>query len=272
MATFVKGDAVPNASGYELLEKVGETYNSLATASEINFEVSAMDFAAGDHLLAVKAKGDGVNYSDSDPSETVTYTVEEELGEPIEVTNLISNGDFTSADGWSAVAGGTLTVENGVASVYHEGATGTACGVQQGIDLGDRGQKTGDIFFACADIKAETYTDVNGISGVVPNIQLMLNSAGGVLYAFNSKNAGAEVTAYGTATLTADSATKLNFYPRAQYSKTEYVAGKTCTFDNVVLVNLTETYGAGNEPTADAFYALVKKNGGYINGTETIQG
>ncbi len=76
MATFVKGNAVPNASGYELLEKVGESYNSLATASEINFEVSAMDFAAGDHLLAVKAKGDGVNYSDSDPSETVTYTVE----------------------------------------------------------------------------------------------------------------------------------------------------------------------------------------------------
>lgn len=86
MATFVKGDAVPNASGYELLEKVGESYNSLATASEINFEVSAMDFAAGDHLLAVKAKGDGVNYSDSDPSDTVTYTVE--AGEEVD-TNLM---------------------------------------------------------------------------------------------------------------------------------------------------------------------------------------
>ena len=83
MATFVKGNAVPNASGYELLEKVGESYNSLATASEINFEVSAMDFAAGDHLLAVKAKGDGVNYSDSDPSETVTYTVEEQSSESV---------------------------------------------------------------------------------------------------------------------------------------------------------------------------------------------
>ena len=56
MATFVKGDAVLNASGYELLEKVGETYNSLATASDINFEVSAMEFEPGDHLLAVKAK------------------------------------------------------------------------------------------------------------------------------------------------------------------------------------------------------------------------
>ncbi len=110
MATFVKGNAVPNASGYELLEKVGEAYNALATASDINFEVSAMEFEPGDHLLAVKAKGDGVNYSDSDPSETVTYTVEDEdwvdITDQFDFTEsgMISanDGKFTTYSGWVA--------------------------------------------------------------------------------------------------------------------------------------------------------------------------
>lgn len=89
MATFVKGNAVENAIGYELLEKVGETYTSLATANEINFEVSAMQFEEGDHYLAVKAKGDGVEYTDSDPSEPVTYTV---AGAPI--VNLYNAAEY----------------------------------------------------------------------------------------------------------------------------------------------------------------------------------
>lgn len=82
MATFVKGDAVLNASSYELLENVDGTYNSLATADDINFEVSALGLAAGDHVLVVQAKGDGTTYSDSDYSNEVTYTVEEENLDP----------------------------------------------------------------------------------------------------------------------------------------------------------------------------------------------
>lgn len=125
MATFVKGDAVLNASGYELLEKVGETYNSLATASDINFEVSAMEFEPGDHLLAVKAKGDGVNYSDSDPSDTVKYTVEE--GEAVD-TNLMpldarldENTVFaanTTSQQWGAWKGTSPVVEGDCVKVY----------------------------------------------------------------------------------------------------------------------------------------------------------
>ena len=74
MATFVKGNAVANATSYELLEKSGTAYNSLATGEEINFEVSALGLAAGDHVLVVKAKADG--YTDSPYSNEVTYTVE----------------------------------------------------------------------------------------------------------------------------------------------------------------------------------------------------
>ena len=70
MATYVKGDAVTNATSYELFENVGGTYKSLATASEINFDVSALCTAAGDHVLVVKAKADG--YEDSSYSNSVT--------------------------------------------------------------------------------------------------------------------------------------------------------------------------------------------------------
>lgn len=70
--TFVKGDAVENATSYELFEKVGSAYNSLATANSINFNVSALGLSVGNHTLVVKAKADG--YEDSDYSNEVVYT------------------------------------------------------------------------------------------------------------------------------------------------------------------------------------------------------
>ncbi len=76
MATFVKGDAVANASGYELLEKTTEgEYLPLADASEINFVLDDLRLAAGDHTLVVVAKADG--YEDSDPSNEVVYSIPE---------------------------------------------------------------------------------------------------------------------------------------------------------------------------------------------------
>lgn len=109
MATFVKGNAVENAVGYELLEYVAGAYVPVPNAeimSEINFEVSAMGFEEGDHYLAVKAKGDGVNYADSDPSDTVKYTVADV---PIEIVNLYSAED-SPAGKW--YVGNTWTVDS----------------------------------------------------------------------------------------------------------------------------------------------------------------
>lgn len=75
MSTYVKGNAVVNATSYELLEKTAEgVYNLLEEKSEINFEVSALGLAPGNHTLVVKAKADG--YETSDPSNEVVYTVE----------------------------------------------------------------------------------------------------------------------------------------------------------------------------------------------------
>lgn len=74
MATYVKGDAVANATSYELLEKTaGGAYNHLADGNEINFELDALGLASGNHTLVVKAKADG--YLDSDYSNELSYSV-----------------------------------------------------------------------------------------------------------------------------------------------------------------------------------------------------
>lgn len=72
MADYIKGNAVANATSYELDEKKSEAYTKLSEAAEINFEVSALGLAKGDHVLVVKAKADG--YADSAWSNEVTYT------------------------------------------------------------------------------------------------------------------------------------------------------------------------------------------------------
>lgn len=69
MTTYVKGDKVANATSYKLFE--GDT--EIAEASEINFNVSELIKAEGEHTLHVKAYADG--YSPSDASNTVKYTV-----------------------------------------------------------------------------------------------------------------------------------------------------------------------------------------------------
>ena len=91
MATYVKGDAVANATSYELFENVNGEYNSLATANAINFEVSALGLEAGEHKLVVKAKADG--YEDSNYSNEVVYNIEESQGED---TNAVFDFDFAT--------------------------------------------------------------------------------------------------------------------------------------------------------------------------------
>ena len=75
MASYIKGNPVANATSYELFEKTGNTYTSLKTASEINFNLDELSLSGGSHTLVVKAKADG--YEDSDYSNEVVYKVDE---------------------------------------------------------------------------------------------------------------------------------------------------------------------------------------------------
>lgn len=99
MATYVKGDEVTKTTdgtavtkdvSYELFEKVGEAYNSLATGNEIKFEVSALGLLEGKHTLVVQAHADG--YESSDYSNEVEYSVVIDLGA---ITWYIDNAEQT---------------------------------------------------------------------------------------------------------------------------------------------------------------------------------
>ncbi|WP_407453572.1 hypothetical protein [Methanobrevibacter sp.] len=121
MPTYIKGNNVANATKYKLFKKASGQYTQLAEKNEINFEVSSLGLATGDHVLVVKATGDG--YEDSEYSNEVTYTVVESGGntggetggdEPTptttwyidHATQLRNNGvDLTKGSGLGLTAG-----------------------------------------------------------------------------------------------------------------------------------------------------------------------
>lgn len=77
MAKHVQGSAVANATSYKLFEKNGTNYTEKATQSiggNIDFDLSALAFAAGTHQLVVKAYASG--YLDSAYSNEVSYVVQ----------------------------------------------------------------------------------------------------------------------------------------------------------------------------------------------------
>ena len=100
--TFVKGNKVANASSYELLERMADgSYRLIDTASDINFEVSALGLDAGAHTFVVQAEADG--YKSSDHSNMVTYIVIGEGGNSggsTEPDNPDSGGDVTPTTTW----------------------------------------------------------------------------------------------------------------------------------------------------------------------------
>lgn len=94
MASYVKGNAVDNATSYELAEKTSSGYTKLAEDTEINFDLSTLSLTTGDHTLVVKAKASG--YTDSDWSNEVTYT----NGGGTTTVNAIEPTTYTLAAGY----------------------------------------------------------------------------------------------------------------------------------------------------------------------------
>lgn len=92
MAKHIRGAAVPNATSYELFEKISGNYSSLRTASSLDFNLDSLNLASGAHTFAVKAKAEG--YIDSEYSNELVYTITS--GEtPVDFT--LKTGFWTTA-------------------------------------------------------------------------------------------------------------------------------------------------------------------------------
>ena len=147
MAYYIKGNPVANAKSYELLEKKNGTYNSIKEASEINFDVSTLNLAPGEHIFVVKAHASG--YESSEYSNEVSYNVSESGGntggEPTEPDNP---GGDTPSTGTTT----TLTANGGSKSyiVKTDGTTmsgGTYGNLEYDLSSDIRGKGTISITF-----------------------------------------------------------------------------------------------------------------------------
>ena len=164
--------------------------------------------------------------------------------------------------GLGVVSGGTLVSDvDDVITVTHDGSSGTVIGLQQTSSLNeDHPQATGDIWYMGAKITAEKYYWEDGAKSEFPVLQIYVRDASKEFkYIHNAKTTTEEATDYyGTFEVGADSSKGFGIVAyRVQYMRAEYVAGRTCSFSDIVLVNLTEAYGKGNEPTAEEYHAML---------------
>lgn len=74
MTYHIIGNSVENAGRYELLERIGEEYVFVAASTRLDFNLSELGLATGEHVFAVQAKANG--YKTSGYSNEVTCTVE----------------------------------------------------------------------------------------------------------------------------------------------------------------------------------------------------
>lgn len=70
--SLIYGNAITNATGYSLFEKIGFVYRLISTSKTLSFDLSTLDLTRGKHTFVVKATAFG--FEDSGYSNEVTYT------------------------------------------------------------------------------------------------------------------------------------------------------------------------------------------------------
>lgn len=162
--------------------------------------------------------------------------------------NKIANGNFKTTDGWS-VKGGTLTVSDNVAKVVAD-QSNYAVGVFINTTY-----KSGDKVFVKARVKAPL--GVGNSQQRRVRVKINNNTPSGFITACDVEIFSADwIDVYGIFAFNSDGNSLTYFNPL--YNGTANVPnGAVIEFRDIVEVNLTETFGAGNEPSAETFYSLL---------------
>ena len=269
---LVEGEAADAKAAGDAIRKVASDVDSMVEELE--------DIRKGFDGTVYETAGEAVR------SQAVKITVEPIEDEPqtfavtrsvpavvnadgVTVTNYVTNGNFESADGWTTASGNTLNVADNKAVVTAPVGYNVAQ-VSHSISKDLVRQVTGDVWF----VKMHTVPDSTEPlpSSPYPTGKVAMNTQGGFLTVAEVRGCITECDIYGTITLLADSVSNLTLQARVDYSSGNMVE-RTCAFSKAVAINLTEAYGAGNEPTADEFYALLSTlDGAYFDGTVTLDG
>ena len=163
-------------------------------------------------------------------------------------TNLVKNGDFSAGiTGWSAVLGGNITVDNSI---------GQFIATQQNSFMRSNNIKSiaNNRFYIKTEIKLTTTTNsikfgfFDGVTGVGNSIDVLpitsWQHVSGIIIPVNSSNGG-----------------------NVRISDARSSGFDAILVDRVICINLTATFGAGNEPSE----ADCAKIFSYFDGTKSIQ-
>ncbi len=182
-------------------------------------------------------------------------TLEESVDGLAELS-LVATNQIADKSEWVAT-GGTLTFDGNTAIVTADKSNATVCIASA---FGEHSQ--GDTLFFKANIKAPW-----GVGGSAsqntPNARLLVNASTGMKYAVNSALADIERNDY-CANITFDGVQNTNpLQIEVRYNTVDRIpTNAQIEIKDVVVVNLTKVFGAGNEPTAEEFYSLL---GGFEN-------
>lgn len=148
----------------------------------------------------------------------------------VTVRNIISNGNFNATTGWTANGGSIASAANELIFTITEGSVYTYIGQNTTVPtIGHKYYVKGDTF---ARKTTSSYISFGG-----KNIAKTLPS--------NSWSTISGVT-------TAETTSAFRFYHNTS-PDTGYVVGDTLHFRRMLVVDLTVSYGTGNEPTTEEF-------------------
>jgi hypothetical protein len=184
--------------------------------------------------------------------EELSKLKEEVTGLSIYAENGIVGGNFSKLDGWAAV-GGTLSASNGAGIV-----TADKSGYRVGISAKFGEYEQGDKVFFKANILAP-YGEGGSTQQNQVYIDIYNNSSTGLKYAVQNRLVAdlERRDYYGVIEFDGAYFVAPTFFI-ATYINAQYIPnGAKVEFRDIMGVNLTKAFGAGNEPTADEFYALL---------------
>ena len=191
------------------------------------------------------------------PSDTYKSMVDYIGGKSVKYNQLVRNGNFESASGWSAngalgtgvIANNKLTYTIEVKAVSQ--SIYTASGYRSDIVSGHK-------YLVCATIT----TSQNASASVELDGATSITTFGSL-----TANTKTQLKVILTAT---NSTTNKALYIYPNYSGGGLEVGATAIFEQIEIIDLTDRFGAGNEPsTVETAIPLLKANGYKLDGTDT---
>lgn len=168
------------------------------------------------------------------------------------LSNLIENGNFSGTGGWTAsnalstatIAGGSLTME----VVTVNASVGAYASLRQSL-------ADGDVYYTRFTMKPFRTHFPRVYAGQ---------------YADSTDELEAQVWATASVRgVAAGTRTGIVYYMNAS-STADMTVGAQVGLDDVVAVNLTATFGAGNEPTKETMDAIMDTLGGWFDGSKAV--